>query len=218
MMLLKINYFQGIKLSLKLITCKYVNGSLNSTEKRQLSTSIADDADTSDSKQAEFIQPRLDLWTKLKAEFGNQSKDKQSESIKVELQYGRVYDGTSWQSTPYQIYKAFNKKLASEAIVASVNNELWDLDRPLEKDCKVELLTFDNPLAREVLWHSSAHVLGATLETIYGSMLITGPPTHNGFFYDVFNFEKNVRHIFEWFFCFNDSNESNESPNNAEKN
>lgn len=192
MRLLKINYFHDKKLPLKLINCsKYANFVVQ----RQSSTSIAGDQITSDNKQAEFLEPRLNLWNALKAEYDDSLKCKPNEPIKVQLQYGRVYDGVSWQSTPNQIYKEINKKLSSDTIVARVNNELWDLNRPLEQDCKVELLNFENPLAKEVLWHSSAHVLGSVLETIYGSLLNTGPPTHNGFFYDVYNFDKNVRYF-----------------------
>jgi threonyl-tRNA synthetase len=35
-------------------------------------------------------------------------------------------------------------------------------------------------------WHSSAHVLGASLETLYGVHLCYGPPTSDGFYYDAY--------------------------------
>ena len=35
-------------------------------------------------------------------------------------------------------------------------------------------------------WHSSAHILGQALETLYGSHLCIGPPLSNGFYYDSF--------------------------------
>lgn len=41
--------------------------------------------------------------------------------------------------------------------------ELIDLTRPLEGDCILELINFDNKLGKEVFWHSSAHLLGQTL-------------------------------------------------------
>jgi len=62
--------------------------------------------------------------------------------------------------------------------------ELWDLSRPLEGDCNIELLKFDNEKAKEVFWHSSAHILGEALESLYGAKLTHGPPTESGFFYD----------------------------------
>ena len=39
-------------------------------------------------------------------------------------------------------------------------SELWDLHRPLIGDCSMQLLKFDDPEAKTVFWHSSAHVLG----------------------------------------------------------
>lgn len=186
MKLLKINCFYN----LRSLNYKY-NGGLFSG-KHYSSVSIAGDRIASESKQAEFIETRLNLWNKLKAEYDERSKTKANVPIKVKLQYGREYEGLSWQTTPNNIFHEINKKAAETAIVALVNNELWDLNRPLEKDCQVELLTFESPLAKEVLWHSSAHVLGSALETLYGSLLNTGPPTLSGFFYDVFNNEKTV--------------------------
>lgn len=44
----------------------------------------------------------------------------------------------------------FSPVLASNAVIAKVNGELWDLDRPLEGDCTLELLTFDNEEAKAV--------------------------------------------------------------------
>jgi len=35
--------------------------------------------------------------------------------------------------------------LADNCVIAKVNNEVWDLDRPLEGDCKLHLLKFDDP-------------------------------------------------------------------------
>ena len=45
---------------------------------------------------------------------------------------------------------------------AGDNWQLWDLTRPLEGDCKLRLLKFDDPEAQRVFWHSSAHILGTS--------------------------------------------------------
>jgi len=63
---------------------------------------------------------------------------------------------------------------------------LWDLHRPLEGSCKIELFKFDHPKAAETYWHSSAHVLGGALEQLYGGYLCIGPPLEAGFYYDIF--------------------------------
>ena len=61
-----------------------------------------------------------------------------------------------------------------------------DMTRPLEGDCIMELISFEEKEGKEVFWHSSAHLLGQSLENIYGAWLCHGPPLNNGFFYDSF--------------------------------
>jgi len=48
------------------------------------------------------------------------------------------------------------------------------------------LFPFGSPEGKETFWHSSAHVLGQTLEVEFGVHLTHGPPTDQGFFYDSF--------------------------------
>ena len=64
--------------------------------------------------------------------------------------------------------------------------ELWDLTRPLEGDCHLALLKFEDKDGKAVFWHSSAHVLGECLECGLGGKLCIGPPTEEGFYYDVY--------------------------------
>merc|ERR1712013_761894 len=70
-------------------------------------------------------------------------------------------------------------------VVAKVNGELWDLDRPFEGDAKLELLKFEDEEGQYVFWHSSAHVLGEAMERCYGCNLCYGPPIDQGFYYDM---------------------------------
>ena len=91
----------------------------------------------------------------------------------------------SYETTPMQIAANISKSLAGETVIAKVNGELWDLDRPLETSCKLEFLKFDHEEGRAVYWHSSAHVLGEAAERHYGCLLSHGPPTQDGFFYDM---------------------------------
>ena len=62
---------------------------------------------------------------------------------------------------------------------------LWDLERPLEASCSLRLLDFDSDAGKRVFWHSSAHVLGEAAERHYGCHLCIGPPTEEGFFYEM---------------------------------
>lgn len=85
--------------------------------------------------------------------------------------------------------------LADNAVIAKVDGVLWDLDRPLEVDCKLQLLKFDDPEGKSVFWHSSAHMLGEAMERMYGGCLCYGPPIENGFYYDMYLEDKGVSGI-----------------------
>ncbi|XP_074956273.1 threonine--tRNA ligase 2, cytoplasmic-like isoform X4 [Phalacrocorax aristotelis] len=142
-----------------------------------------------------FIEDRLKLYKVLKKEHdallayraANQSKP-----IKIILTHGKMAEGESWKTTPYQLAVGISQALASNAVIAKVNGDLWDLDRPLEGDCTLELLMFDNEEAKAVYWHSSAHILGEAMEGYFGGCLCYGPPIENGFYYDMYTEDRIV--------------------------
>mmetsp|Transcript_109282 Transcript_109282/g.304635 ORF Transcript_109282/g.304635 Transcript_109282/m.304635 type:complete len:878 (+) Transcript_109282:65-2698(+) len=74
--------------------------------------------------------------------------------------------------------------------VAKTNGQqvavLWDLTRPLEGSCSLELLKFEDPQGQDVFWHSSAHILGQAMERAFGCHLTIGPALDSGFYYDGF--------------------------------
>ncbi|CAH1997179.1 unnamed protein product [Acanthoscelides obtectus] len=133
-----------------------------------------------------YIAERLTLWNKLKAQYDAELASKPEKSIKVTLPDDKVVEAVAWKTTAYDIAKGISQGLADNAVISKVNGVLWDLDRPLEGDCKLELLKFDHPDAQQVFWHSTAHVLGEALERIYGGCLCYGPPIENGFYYDIY--------------------------------
>jgi threonyl-tRNA synthetase len=71
-------------------------------------------------------------------------------------------------------------------VIAKVGEELWDLERPLEKDCDLKLLKFDDEEGKYVFWHSTAHIMGEAMELGYGGCLCYGPPIESGFYYDMY--------------------------------
>lgn len=79
-----------------------------------------------------------------------------------------------------------SKGLAEHTVISKVNDELWDLDRPLEGDCNLKLLKFDDEEGKYVFWHSTAHLMGEAMELAYGGCLCYGPPIENGFYYDMY--------------------------------
>ena len=69
--------------------------------------------------------------------------------------------------------------------IIQVDGALWDLERPLEASVNLEFLDFESDEGKRVFWHSSAHVLGEAAEKHYGCHLCIGPPTSEGFYYEM---------------------------------
>lgn len=139
----------------------------------------------------EFINKRITLWDELKQKYLEELSSKPNLTISVNAKDkkgdNRVVEGLSWKSCPSDIAKQLGPKSWTDSLViAKVNGVLWDLDRPLEDSCSLELLSFDEEEGRQVFWHSSAHILGEAVERLYGGHLCYGPPIENGFYYDVF--------------------------------
>ncbi|XP_046278248.1 threonine--tRNA ligase 1, cytoplasmic isoform X2 [Marmota monax] len=129
------------------------------------------------------------MYNKLKAEHDSilaEKAEKDSKPIKVTLPDGKQVNAESWKTTPYQIACGISQGLADNTVIAKVNKVVWDLDRPLEGDCTLELLKFEDEEAQAVYWHSSAHIMGEAMERVYGGCLCYGPPIENGFYYDMY--------------------------------
>ncbi|KAJ3154282.1 threonyl-tRNA synthetase [Geranomyces variabilis] len=135
----------------------------------------------------EYIQWRIEMFEKLKkqADEAVASKAKDQTAITVTLQNGAEVPAIAWQTTPIEIAKGLSKSLVERAVIAKVDGQLWDLTRPLEASCSLQILDFDNDEGQKVYWHSSAHVLGEACELHYGCHLCLGPPLDDGFYYEM---------------------------------
>ncbi|GAB5591819.1 threonyl-tRNA synthetase [Umbelopsis nana] len=133
----------------------------------------------------EYFDHRIEMFERLKAQYDEDIKNKPREPITVTLPDGNTKEGTSWETTPMSIALSIAKSLGDRIVIAKVNGNLWDLNRPLEESCSLELLDFENEEGKRVFWHSSAHVLGESCERHYGGHLCIGPPLEDGFYYEM---------------------------------
>ena len=89
-------------------------------------------------------------------------------------------------ATSMDVAKSISEGLARNVLSARVNGEVWDANRPIDHDAKVELLTWRDQDGKKTFWHSSAHLMAEALEAVYpGIKFGTGPAIDNGFYYDV---------------------------------
>jgi len=105
--------------------------------------------------------------------------------IKITLPDGSVREyprGT----TGYEIAASISEGLARNVLAVKVNNNVWDLNRPIEKDASIQLLTWNDAEGKATYWHSSAHLMAEALEALYpGVKFGIGPAIENGFYYDI---------------------------------
>ena len=88
--------------------------------------------------------------------------------------------------TPLQIAQSISPRPAREVLAASVNEQEWDLTRPIEADAAIKLFKWEDPEGKHAFWHSSAHLLAEALQELYpGIRFGIGPAIENGFYYDV---------------------------------
>ena len=88
--------------------------------------------------------------------------------------------------TPLQIAESISPRLAQDVLAASVNDQEWDLTRPITEDASVCLFKWDDPEGKHAFWHSSAHLLAVALLELYpGVKFGIGPAIENGFYYDI---------------------------------
>jgi threonyl-tRNA synthetase len=105
--------------------------------------------------------------------------------IKVTFPDGNVKEYSQGIS-PLEIAKSISHGLASKILVASINDKVWDLERPLTDDCAIKLFTWDDREGKETYWHSSAHLMAEALEELYPNTKFgIGPSIEAGFYYDI---------------------------------
>ena len=105
--------------------------------------------------------------------------------IKVTLPDGSVREYPKG-TTSMQIALSISEGLARNVLSAKVNGEVIDANRPLNSDCTLSLLTWNDAEGKETMWHSSAHLMAEAIESIFpGAKFAIGPPVENGFYYDI---------------------------------
>src|SRR4051794_22775529 len=87
--------------------------------------------------------------------------------------------------TAADIAGSIGRGLAKAALAAKVDGEWVDLDRPIDHDATVAIVTPASPDGREVLRHSTAHVLAQAVTDLFpGAKYAIGPAIEDGFYYD----------------------------------
>ncbi len=109
----------------------------------------------------------------------------QTSTVTVVLPDGsemEVEHGSTVEDVAYEI----GPGLGSDTVAGIVDGDLVDAAKPLQSDCELEIVTQGSDEYLRVLRHTAAHVFAQALQELYPEAeLAIGPPTDEGFYYDV---------------------------------
>ena len=88
--------------------------------------------------------------------------------------------------TPAEVAAAISTSLGKKAISATVDDQHWDLQWPIESDAAIAIHTMkDDAPALELIRHDLAHIMARAVQAIWPDVKVTiGPVIEHGWYYD----------------------------------
>ncbi|MCC9274687.1 threonine--tRNA ligase [Enterococcus aquimarinus] len=112
--------------------------------------------------------------------------------IKVTFPDGAIREYEAGITTK-EIAESISKSLAKKALAGKWNGELIDLDRAIDCDGTLEIVTPDHEDALALLRHSTAHLMAQAMRHLYPKIKFgVGPAIDSGFYYDTDNGDQPV--------------------------
>ena len=104
--------------------------------------------------------------------------------VKIELRGGEIKEFENG-ITAAEVAKSLGMGLYKVACVCRIDGEVKDLRTPIDKDCKLEILTFDDDEGKRAFRHTASHILAQAVKRLFPqAKLAIGPAVDNGFYYD----------------------------------
>ncbi len=90
--------------------------------------------------------------------------------------------------TSMEIAQSIGEGLARQTVVAKVDGELVDVQKNIDNDAQVELVTLASDEGLEVYRHTAAHVMAQAVKDLFGKevQVTIGPAVKDGFYYDFY--------------------------------
>lgn len=93
-----------------------------------------------------------------------------------------VEKGATVEEVAYEI----GPGLGADTVAGKIDGELVDKQQPITDDCRIEIVTAESEAYLRVLRHTAAHVFAQALQERFpDAKLAIGPPTDDGFYYDI---------------------------------
>jgi threonyl-tRNA synthetase len=104
--------------------------------------------------------------------------------VKITLKDGSIKEVAAGTSI-LEVARGISEGLARVALAAECDGVVVDLNRTLDKDCALNLLTFDTEGGKHAFWHTSSHIMAQAVRKLFPqAQLAIGPAIDNGFYYD----------------------------------
>ena len=104
--------------------------------------------------------------------------------MKITLKDGSVKEYSEKKSV-YEIALDISEGLARMACAGQINGETVDLRTVVDKDCELNILTFNDEDGKAAYRHTTSHVLAEAVKNLYpDAKLAIGPSIDTGFYYD----------------------------------
>ena len=85
-----------------------------------------------------------------------------------------------------EVAKSLGAGLYKAACVCKVDGEVCDLRTRLDRDCSLEILTFESDEGKHAFNHTASHILAQAVKRLYPqAKLAIGPAIDGGFYYDI---------------------------------
>ena len=113
------------------------------------------------------------------------SKRKEDKTMIITLKDGSTKEYDQAMSV-LDIAKDISEGLARVACAGEVDGELVDLRTVVDKDCNLNILTFESEGGAWAFHHTTSHIMAQAIKRLYpGVKLAIGPSVADGFYYDV---------------------------------
>ncbi len=88
-------------------------------------------------------------------------------------------------TTVSDIAKSLGMGLYKAACAGKINGKLVDLRTPVEEDCELSILTFEDAEGKGAYWHTTSHIMAQAVKRLFpNAILAIGPSIDKGFYYD----------------------------------
>jgi threonyl-tRNA synthetase len=104
--------------------------------------------------------------------------------VRVTLPDGSVQE-VEQGITARELALQLGTRLEQDALAVKIDGIARDLSSPIQRDCAVEIITFDSEDGAEIYHHSTAHLMAQAVQELFPETKVAiGPSIENGFYYD----------------------------------